>query len=125
MSAGASCPAGQPSGPVTPLGTAHLKLTGFISSAWNGGRVTWVADPSYEGPVLIRGRQLGGSGAVGFGEGHIPYDELQLNAPGSGAATPRGSGREWPTFTRVMAPGCYAYQVDGTGFSEVIVFRAQ
>jgi hypothetical protein len=67
---------------------------------------------------------LGGPGAVGFGEGHVPYDELQLLAPAQGAAIPRGSGREWPTFTRVKGPGCYAYQIDGTSFTEVIVFRA-
>jgi hypothetical protein len=30
----------------------------------------------------------------------------------------------WPSFTRVRKPGCYAYEVDGTSFSEVIVFRA-
>jgi hypothetical protein len=86
--------------------------------------VTWLASSSYVDPVLIRGRQLGGPGAVGFGEGHVPYDELQLLAPAQGAAIPRGSGREWPTFTRVKGPGCYAYQIDGTSFTEVIVFRA-
>jgi hypothetical protein len=70
--------------------------------------------------VLIRGRQLGGSHAVGFGEGHIPNDELQLlSAPSSAAGA-----REWPSFTRVRGSGCYAYQVDGTSFSTVIVFRA-
>jgi len=73
----------------------------------------------YQGPVLIRGRQVGGPAAVGFGEGHTPYDELQLLGKAMGA--PPG---EWPSFTRVQAPGCYAYQVDGTSFSKVIVFRA-
>jgi hypothetical protein len=28
------------------------------------------------------------------------------------------------TYTRIRAGGCYAYQVDGTGISEVVVFRA-
>jgi hypothetical protein len=86
--------------------------------------VTWSSAPSYTGPVLIRGRQLGGTGAVGFGEGRVPYDELQLLA--QGMSTPRGlgGGREWLSFTRVRSPGCYAYQVDGTSFSTVVVFRA-
>lgn len=38
------------------------------------------------------------------------------------------SAQPWanrPSFTRVRAPGCYAYQVDGTGFTEIIVFQAQ
>ena len=56
------------------------------------------------------------TGPVGFGEGHVPYDELQLN----GSA----NARSWPSFTRVRGAGCYAYQVDGKSFSEVIAFRA-
>ncbi len=95
----------------------------FVGDSWRGARVTWHASPIYSGPVLIRGRQLGGAGAVGFGEGHMPYDELQLLDSGQGA--PRGPGRWWLTFTRVEHPGCYAYQVDGTSFSEVIAFRAR
>lgn len=121
--AGSACVSHQISGPVKPLGSAQVRLESFVGSAWKGARVTWTADSSYEGPVLIRGRQLGG-GAVGFGEGHVPYDELQLDAPGQGAATPRGTGREWFTFTRAERGGCYFYQVDGTNFSETILFRA-
>lgn len=90
----------------------------FIGSAWDGGRVTWTAS-GYSGPVLIRGRELGGPHAVGFGEGHVPYDELQLL--GRAMGSPPG---QWQSFTRVRGPGCYAYQVDGTSFSKVIVFRA-
>jgi hypothetical protein len=124
LAAGAPCRAAAGSGPVKPLGSANVSLTRFFGSAWQGARVTWVASASYQDPVLIRGRQLQGGPAVGFGEGNTPFDELQLLAPGQGAATPRGSGREWMTFTRVRGPGCYAYQVDGTSFSEVIVFLA-
>jgi hypothetical protein len=100
-------------------------ITSFINSSWNGGRVTWVAAPSYTGPVLIRGGQVGGAGAVGFGEGHVPVDELQvLTASTSSSGEPSGA-REWPSFTRMRTPGCYAYQIDGTNFSEVIVFQAK
>jgi hypothetical protein len=106
------------SGPVKPTPASQLALTPFVGSAWQGGRVTWQAS-GYSGPILIRGRQLGGSGAVGFGEGHVPYDELQLLGTAMGA--PPG---QWPSFSRVQGPGCYAYQVDGTSFSSVIVFRA-
>ena len=84
----------------------------FIGSAFRGARVNWNAS-GYSGPILIRGRQVGGSGAVGFGEGHVPYDELQL----------QGSG-PWQSITRVPSTGCYFYQVDGTSFSSTIVFRA-
>jgi hypothetical protein len=90
----------------------------FVGSAWKGARVTWQAS-GYQGPILIRGSQVGGPGAVGFGEGHTPYGELQLLGTAMGA--PPG---QWPSFTRAQGPGCYAYQIDGTSFSKVIVFRA-
>jgi hypothetical protein len=105
------------SGPLKPSPT-QIAVTSFIGSAWKGGRVTWQAS-GYHGPILIRGGLLGGGGAVGFGEGHTPYDELQLL--GNAMQAPPG---QWPSFTRVQGPGCYAYQADGTSFSEVIVFRA-
>ena len=112
-----SCQVGSSGGPVSPQGTAAISTEPFIGSAWRAARVTWTASSTYSGPVLIRGRQVGGGGAVGFGEGHVPYDELQLQ---SGSAGP-----PWQSFTRVRAPGCYFYQADGTSFSETIVFRAQ
>ncbi len=105
------------SGPLTPS-PRDLAATSFVGSAWKGDRTTWQSS-GYRGPILIRGRQVGGPGAVGFGEGHTPYAELQLLGNAMGA--PAG---QWPSFTRVQAAGCYAYQVDGTSFSEVIVFRA-
>jgi hypothetical protein len=86
--------------------------------------VTWVAAGSYSGPLLIRGATLGEAGALGFGTGAVPYSELQLLDAGRGAPQVSGRGRAWITYTRVQSGGCYAYQVDGAGFSEVIVFRA-
>jgi hypothetical protein len=121
---GASCPVSPGRGPVKPLGGEQLAVTPFLGSVWRGARVTWASAATYTGPVLIRGDRLGGSGAVGFGEGRVPYDELQLLAPGTGAPRGPGGGREWLSFTRVQKPGCYAYQVDGTSFSTVAVFRA-
>ncbi len=116
--AGGSCPVSAGSGPVKPSPSTALKLTPFVGSAWQGTRVNWTA-PGYQGPILIRGRELGGPHAVGFGEGHVPYDELQFDGRAFGA--PAG---QWPSFTRVRGSGCYAYQIDGTSFSEVVVFRA-
>jgi hypothetical protein len=109
---------------VRPVGATQLTVAPFIGSSWLAGRVTWTAAGGYKGPVLIRGRELGGSGAVGFGEGRTPYDELQLLDTGHGAPAASGGGRAWLSYTRVRAPGCYAYQVDGTSFSSVIVFHA-
>ena len=36
----------------------------------------------------------------------------------------RKQWRQTATYTRVRAEGCYAYQIDGTTFSRVVVFRA-
>jgi hypothetical protein len=30
-----------------------------------------------------------------------------------------------PSYARVRAPGCYAFQIDGTMFSRIIVFEAR
>jgi hypothetical protein len=124
VSVAGRCPVTEGRGPVKPRGPTQLAVSPLIGSSWRGGRVTWASAPSYTGPVLIRGRQLGGPGAVGFGEGRVPYDELQLLASGTGAPRPAGGGRAWLSFTRVRSAGCYAYQVDGTNFSSVAVFRA-
>ncbi len=106
------------------LDSLALTLTPFIGSAWKAARVTWVAATSYSGPVLIRGRRLGAPGAVGFGEGRTPYDELQLLASGAHGPSVQGQGRAWLSFTRVRGAGCFAYQVDGANFSRVVVFKA-
>jgi hypothetical protein len=112
-------------GPISPLQLGSgLGFSSFIGSSWLAARVTWTADGTYTGPILIRGGQLGGGGGVGFGEGRTPYDELQLLAGGQQAPQVANGGRAWLSFTRVRAPGCYAYQVDGASFSEEIVFRA-
>jgi hypothetical protein len=111
--------------PVSIAGGPRLAAQRFVGSHWLAAHVTWRAAVGYRGPILIRGRRLGGAGVVGFGEGHEPYDELQLLDSGRGETTTSGGGRAWLSLTRVQHPGCYAYQVDGTDFSRVIVFRVR
>ena len=90
---------------------------------WRGFKTRWVIYPSYAGPVLIRGRELGGSTPVGFGSDPTPWPELQLwpRAPNEAAEYPRDF---LGLATRVPRPGCYAWQLDGDHFTEVIVFQA-
>ncbi len=103
-------------------------------SSWGGQKVLWVIAPSYTGPVLVRGHQLGGSHEVRFNAG---LDQLfsEEYANDISAIPPLPALRlvrvntdtrwtDWPSTTRLQAPGCYAYQVDGLTFSEVIVFQA-
>jgi hypothetical protein len=96
----------------------------FAGSAWGGTKVLWIAASSYRGPVLIRGRELGGPHEVRFGAARIPAAEMRLSVPGAYSVGEPAGWREWPSYTRLQAGGCYAYQVDGTRFSIVIVFRA-
>jgi hypothetical protein len=86
-----------------------------------GSKALWYFAPAVRGPVLIRGHQLDGLNELRFEQGALPPTELTFRAEGF---DPGGwSGR--PSYTRVRAAGCYAYQVDGATFTEVIVFAAQ
>jgi hypothetical protein len=114
--ASASCPVHAEAGPVSLSGSLSVRVSSFLGSSWDGTEAAWTGKPGFSGPVLIRGRQLGGGGAVGFGEGRTPYDELQIYASGKNS---------WPSFVRVRAAGCYAFQVDTAHASAVIVVKAE
>jgi hypothetical protein len=94
----------------------------FPRSVWGGQVLKWIGEPRYVGPVLIRGRQINGPHRLGFGNGTVPFSEMQL-PPGHGDPQV-GGWRGWGGYARFRAPGCYGVQVDGTTFSEVIVFKA-
>jgi hypothetical protein len=114
---GHTCPTGTATGPVTANISTHVRVSGFLGSKWDGVPVTWAPAAGFRGPVLIRGRQLNGPNALGFGEGHKPYDELQIYAAAGHAQT-------WPTFVRVLAPGCYGVDIDTAHKTEAFTFQA-
>ncbi len=93
--------------------------TPFYGSAWSGTKVLWFVDPAYQGPVLIRGGQLDGPNSVRFNTGADLPSELWIDAAGS------SNWRSQATYTRLRLPGCYMYQVDGTNFTETIIFEAK
>jgi hypothetical protein len=77
-------------------------------------KVLWFSLASYTGPIVIRGGRIDGTGTLGF----------DASRDASWIFIAAGSGiRNRPSSTWADAPGCYAYQVDGTGFSRTIVFR--
>jgi hypothetical protein len=108
-----------------PWSSGRYSIDGAANKqGWYYLKVLWISRPEYTGPILIRGAQIDGPNALLFGSSLIVQDllpELQLPA-GSGGSDPSGWGN-WPSYTMPRAPGCYAYQVDGTSFSEVIVFQ--
>jgi hypothetical protein len=95
----------------------HFMNGGSENQGWGGQKVLWFANPSYHGLILLRGHQINGPHEVRFGltlDPQLVFDTTQGSTP-------------WPnqpSYTRLQASGCYAYQVDGTSFSYVIVFQA-
>jgi hypothetical protein len=102
-------------------------------SRWRSAETVWVSEPAYDGPVLVRGRQLDGANRIGFGTRVGPEWELRL--PGGNWAEGRKPLRAWGralharkgwrvalAYVRIRAAGCYAFQVDGASFSERIGF---
>jgi hypothetical protein len=103
-------------------------------SSWRPVRTLWISRPSYGGPVLARGGRLDRPGGLGFGSRARPRRELRLPAGSwpQSRTPPRRRGEPPPQGwrvaavpTRIRAPGCYAFQVDGLGFSYVLAFGVQ
>jgi hypothetical protein len=116
--------AGLGSGPVYPvLGGRTLRVAAFHGSEWGGRKMAWVATRRYRGPIVIRGRQLGGPGELRFGGARMPARELLLSAPGAVAVAEPPGWRVWPNYTRLRASGCYEFDVKGASLHERIVFR--
>jgi hypothetical protein len=116
------------SGPVYPiLGRpgllAFLRPDEWGRGPWAGQKVLWFVRPDYRGPVLIRGRRLGGPQWMRFDDGASPPAEIRIE-PGETVTwtgqVPGSRGR--PSYVRVRAAGCYGVQIDGTTFSRVVVF---
>jgi hypothetical protein len=101
-------------------------------------KVLWISAPEYRGAVLIRGGRLGGPGQLllasssgpsirGVGNatemtvasGRLSFYEGLYISPSSSSQY-----RDWPSYTYVTDPGCYAWQVDGERFTEVIILTA-
>jgi hypothetical protein len=87
---------------------------------WYLHKTLWVISPEYPGPLLIRGARLDGPGPVRFHHGG-PLRAAVL-WPGSNGA--KAEWRYGPNSTALRTPGCYAFQIDGTTFSRVVVFEA-
>jgi len=91
------------------------------TDGWYGFKTLWFTDPSYQGPVRIRGARIDAPGEMAFGE--APSAGELIIPPGPTLNEVAGY-REAPGGTYVRAPGCYAWQVDGVGFTNLVVFRA-
>lgn len=101
-------------------GIAQLAPVG--RSGWFALKTHFVSMPRYRGPLLVRARRLDGAGQAALGA-RPPHDAPLVVPPGSSANDARG-WRDFPYPTFVRSSGCYAWQLDGRSFSEVVVLRA-
>ena len=102
--------------PPDPRGVVNLKGN-KVRWGWHWAKTLWAFNHRYRGPVLIRGRRLDGHWPIEFLVLPHRYPELRVPARGS---------RKWvylPSGSGYRATGCYGFQVDGTSFSRVVVFR--
>jgi hypothetical protein len=91
-------------------------------------RTLWISRPSYDGPVLVRGRRLDRPGPLGFGRPVRPRRELRLPAASTWPSQPIDIPPGWRVAeipTLIRGTGCYAFQVDAPGFSYVLAFGVQ
>ncbi|MGH3472021.1 MAG: hypothetical protein ACRDPG_08245 [Nocardioidaceae bacterium] len=100
-----------------------------------GQKVIWVVGARYDGPWLVRGAQINGkhqlrfiqyNGSLGYSGGPPAADSYRelLYVQGGFDSQPTVGIHTYPTVMQVPVPGCYALQIDGRGFSEILVFRA-
>jgi hypothetical protein len=90
---------------------------------WQGQKVFWYVAPAYRDRVLIRGRRLDGPGWLGFNGTRVPKDELRIEPfdTVSWSGQP-AHARGIPSGVRALSSGCYGAQIDGKGFSRVVIF---
>jgi hypothetical protein len=101
-----------------------LRPAARTPQGWYIMKTLWAMPPTYQGPMLVRGAQLLGEGGIGFAMGNADAPLLQQLKLDTG----NGSDNEWwseVTATFVRSSGCFAYQIDGTTFSQVIVFQVR
>jgi hypothetical protein len=116
---------GSPASPFMPVPRsleAPVEYDNGFYSEYGSFKAMWAIDPRYVGPVLVRGRQLDGDDTLRFEKGEPGFSDQTRAHPTTELR--ESGGYVHPAVTRVRTLGCYAYQVDGIGFSYSIVFRA-
>ncbi|TQS45181.1 hypothetical protein [Cryptosporangium phraense] len=81
-------------------------------------KVRWLG-VGYTGPLLVRAARIDGAGTA-----FAKLFDMAEHVAGGYRFVLTEKDNDFPATTMVSGPGCYAYQVDGTNFSDVIVFQA-
>jgi hypothetical protein len=104
----------------------RVDLGASATPGWSAVQTLWIAMPGYKGPFVVRAARLGARAPI-----EVQASETGLS-PGLGplvvaagaTSNSQGGYRTVPGSTWVKSPGCYAWQVDGRGFSEIVVVDA-
>lgn len=86
-------------------------------------KVLWTSAPEYKDVGLIRGRRLDGTDVIRFSGG-----ASELRFPVRTGVSSEHSALGWrdlPSTVLLGSPGCYGYQIDGIGFTTIVVFEAK
>ena len=115
-------------GPLYLVGFGQQGLADLGQGSYQNGLynllVLLIAAPSTSGDILVRGRQMYGPAAMRFGldVGSDSLDQWQLSPNNAGESN--AGWLTWSAYMGVSGPGCYGLQIDGAGFSEILVFQA-
>jgi hypothetical protein len=120
-------------GPVFLVGVGHadaatinMTFSSPDAQGWYAQKTPWVVSRGYEGPLLVRAARIDRRGKVRFAYGsgqHLP--ELYWQEGADQSLPPDPNYRLLTSETLVRSRGCYAFQVDGTSFSNIIVMRVR
>jgi hypothetical protein len=89
-------------------------------------KALWLVRAEQAQPVIVRGKRIGGRGAVEFSNGERDFRTYPLtggNRPGTSTAPLEW--RDTPSSVLVRHPGCYALQVDRPDFQSIFVLAAE
>jgi hypothetical protein len=91
---------------------------------WWGKKILWLSDDTYRGIAVVRGERIDSEGEILFYTTGSDYDSaLRLTVePWVYGGSPAG-WREWNSGTFFPDPGCYAYQIDGEDFTDIVVIQ--
>lgn len=112
--------------PTYGYGTWPVFLSG--QDRWFAGEAALLLiSPEYDGPLIVRGHQLDGSGGMPL-QSTSDAHSSPVGALGVEFSPPHSATRwrEWDgQITPGIAPGCYGLQADGFTFTTLIVFAIQ
>jgi hypothetical protein len=116
---------------VDPRGRGPFYLGGPMPQGnfpWN--KTVWVLVDGARGPVLFRGGRVDGTGSLKFSGNPADKSEIGVTLSSGGGVSASfyerviDSGPDDAFYVYPATRGCYALQVDGASFQDVIVISA-